>query len=273
MASGSNGSGGGSMKYILYILIAVVAIYLISRLVFQGASLDIAVTGTTQVGNPNPQKEELITEDGKLRIKSGGEFTFTFWLYINNWENKPRNVLSITDEGLTTNDIMSVLLYPNEPVMAIRMYTGSSTATNDYTSSTNRKSLLQGVGSLMGQGSTPQCDLQAIDLQRWINVTVVVHGRVVDIFYDGKLNRSCVLPSMVLAGTKGKQNVRIGEMSGFQGSFGVMSYFAYALTPDRIYSIYLAGPGGPPSFLSYLQDKLGINIAYTAPKTGSSAKA
>jgi hypothetical protein len=74
-----------------------------------------------------------------------------------------------------------------------------------------------------------------------------------------------------MAGPKGKQSVVIGEHGGFQGSFGLMNYYGMSLTPDRIYSIYLAGPGGPPTFLSYLESKLGINIAYTSKKSEGSA--
>ena len=273
----ANVGATGSLKYIFYIVAALVVVYLVSRLVFKGGSQDIAVTGTTQTaspaGGPKPFK---ITEDGRLRIKSGGEYTFSFWVYINSWgdgTSKPKNVLSITDAAMPDNSLMSVMLYPAEPLMAIRVYTGKSNSGDDFTNNVNRKNLLTGGGGSLtgGMGTKPQCDLQDIDLQRWINVTVTTNGRVVDVYYDGKLARSCILPSIIMAGTKGLQSVVIGESGGFQGSFGVMNYFAYSLTPDRIYSIYLAGPGGPPSFLSYLESKLGINIVYSGAAASPSA--
>jgi len=265
----ANGTGlGGSLKYVFYIVVALVVAYLVSRLVFQGGSQDIAVTGTTQTGAPpEGAKTFKITDDGRLRIKSGGEYTFSFWVYINSWGDgslggKPKNVLTITDAAMPDNALLAVMLYPAEPMMAIRLYTGSG---DNYTNHASRKTLLTGGGGSLagGMGGKPQCDLQDIDLQRWINVTVTTNGRVVDVYYDGKLARSCILPSILLAGTKGQQSVVIGEAGGFQGSFGVMNYYAYSLTPDRIYSIYLAGPGGPPTFISYLESKLGINIVYS----------
>jgi hypothetical protein len=253
------------MKYGIYILIAVVVVYLVSRLVFQGSALEVPVTTTTQVANPTAIVPLNITSDGRIRIKPGGEYTFSFWVYINSWgAAKAKGVLSIVDAGLSGQSLLSVLLYPSDPMMAIRINTTNSN-TNDLTKNTTRQSLLGGTGSLTNSdGTTPQCDIQAIDLQRWINVTVCTNGRVADIYYDGKLNRSCVLPGIINAGTSGMQMVQIGEGGGFQGSFGVMNYYGYALTPDRIYSIYLAGPGGPPSFLSYLSSKLGINLTYTS---------
>ena len=261
----ASNSSSSMMKYGIYILVAVVVIYLVSRLVFQGSALEVPVTTVTQIANPTSLVTLPITSDGRLRIKPGGEYTFSFWVYIHDWGSaKPKGILSILDDGLSGSSLLSVLLYPSDPMMDIRINTTNSPA-YDVTKSTTRQSLLGGTGSLTGSdGTTPQCDIGAIDLQRWINVTVCTNGRVVDIYYDGKLNRSCVLPGIINAGAKGQQKVVLGEGGGFTGSFGVMNYYAYALTPDRIYSIYLAGPGGPPSFLSYLQAKLGINLTYTS---------
>lgn len=268
-SSHSGSSGMGIVTYVVYAVIAIVIIYAVSTLVFKGASQDIVVSSNTHIANPASLPPPFpITSDGRYRIKPGGEYTFSFWVYINAWADgsRPLSVLNITDSGLPSNSLLSVLLYPADPMMAIRLYTVVPPST-DYTKNTTRAALYAGTGSLIGSAGTPQCDIQGIDLQRWLNVTVCTNGRVVDIYYDGKLNRSCVMSSIIGAGTSGKQAVSIGEAGGFQGSFGVMNYYAYALTPDRIYSIYLAGPGGPPSFTSYLSSKLGINLTYSAPAT------
>lgn len=280
-----------ALKYIFYIVAALAVVYVVSRMTFNGASQDITVTGTTQSGAPAAKEGVFpsftITDDSRLRIKPGGEYTFSFWVYINTWGDrgtKPSNVLRIVDADLTGNSLMAVMLYPSEPTMAIRLYTGENS--NNYTNDAARNALLMsGTGSLSSPAtgsltaddvSTPQCDLKDIDMQRWINITVTTNGRVVDVYYDGKLARSCILRNIIQAGNKGVQAVTIGENGGFQGSFGVMNYYAYTLTPDRIYSIYLAGPGGPPTFLNYLESKLGVNIVYsggTTPATAAAASA
>jgi len=270
----------------LYILVAVVAVYLVSRLVFQGSQLEVPVTttvmsGTVVAGASANATTFPITKSGDrnnsaIQIKPGGEYTFSFWVYIDAWAgSKVASILNITDSTNTTNALLSVLLYPTSPTMAIRLAT-SGTSTPDYTVNTVRQALegganISGMGSMTSAGSTtstPVCDLQNIDMQRWLNVTVCTSGRIVDIYYDGKLNRSCILPGPIRGATGAStQNVKIGEAAGFRGSLGVMNYYAYALTPDRIYSIYLAGPGGPPSFWSYLSSQLGqlgINLKYTS---------
>jgi hypothetical protein len=263
------------MGYLPYIVAALVVYYLVNMML-ANPTLDVKVTGTTQTAAPpEGAKTFAITDDPRIRIKSGGEYTFTFWMYVNSWGDrggKPQNVLTIVDEKMPDSALLAVMLYPTEPMMAIRLHDGVS---QNYTNNASRKGLLQGSGGNLagGMGTKPQCDLQDIDLQRWINITVTTNGRVVDVYYDGKLARSCILKSIIMAGPKGKQSVVIGEYGGFQGSFGLMNYYGVSLTPDRIYSIYLAGPGGPPSFLGYLESKLGINISYSGKKTSDSAAA
>jgi hypothetical protein len=110
---------------------------------------------------------------------------------------------------------------------------------------------------------SPMCDIQDIDLQRWINITVSVNGRIVDVYYDGKLNRSCVLPDIPMAPESGVQVVATGKKGGFGGKISGVQFFAYPLTPDRIYAIYQAGPKGPAGFIAFLAEKLGIKLTYS----------
>jgi len=56
--------------------------------------------------------------------------------------------------------------------------------------------------------------------------------------------------------------VQIGNNGGFGGKISGIQFFAYPLTPDRIYSIYQAGPMGQRGFVGYLLEKLGINLTY-----------
>jgi hypothetical protein len=88
----------------------------------------------------------------------------------------------------------------------------------------------------------------------------------VDVYYDGKLARSCVLPDIPSAPETGLQSVVIGQKGGFGGKISGIQFFAYPLTPDRIYSIYQAGPRGAAGFLGYIAEKMGIKLTYSGAK-------
>ena len=100
-------------------------------------------------------------------------------------------------------------------------------------------------------------------MQRWLNFTCVVSGRVVDIYYDGKLNRSCVLPGSVV-GSAGatKQMANVSVAGGFNGYLNGVFFAGKALTPDRIYGLYQSGPQGTTSIVRALFSKMGIKLNY-----------
>lgn len=87
------------------------------------------------------------------------------------------------------------------------------------------------------------CDIPSIDMQRWINVTVVLSGRTIDVYMDGKLVRSCVTPSYYKVDGTGVK-LKITERGGFDGYINTVSTFNRGLTPGNVYNIYQAGPTG-----------------------------
>lgn len=92
--------------------------------------------------------------------------------------------------------------------------------------------------------TTPvMCDLPEIDLQRWTMVTVVLSGRTIDVYLDGKLARSCVAPSFYRVDPTGIKGV-MSAYGGFDGYTGTTSVANYAMNPDEIYKAYMSGPDG-----------------------------
>ena len=89
----------------------------------------------------------------------------------------------------------------------------------------------------------PICDLPEIDLQRWTMITVVLSGRTIDVYLDGKLSRSCMSGSFYKVDPTGVKAV-LTERGGFDGYTGPTSVANYAMNPDEIYRAYLAGPDG-----------------------------
>jgi hypothetical protein len=90
------------------------------------------------------------------------------------------------------------------------------------------------------------CDLPEIDMQRWTMVSVILSGRTIDVYIDGKLSRSCMAPSYYKVDPTGVKPV-MSARGGFDGYIGTTSVANYAMNPDEIYRTYLTGPDGPVS--------------------------
>lgn len=256
-----------SVFNVLYVVAFLVALYYLYKFFISSSDLDLDVLNSEADANA-PQSFPL-PDSQSVRVKTGGEYTLSFWMYINSWDYRAglaKSVLQVVDSASPQHALLTTILYPNEPKLMVRVHTESKSEGMDYTNFSNFNSLLSGsqTGSMFGPTlESPMCDLADIDLQRWINITISVNGRIVDVYYDGKLARSCVLPDIPAAPTNGKQAIAIGQKGGYGGKISGIQFFAYPLTPDRIYSIYQGGPRGAAGFIGYLADKLGIRINYS----------
>ena len=261
---------------IVYIIAFFVVLYYLYKFLLGGSELEATLLNI-EVDANKVAAMPLPPTNPDIRVKQGGSYSLTFWMYITSWDVRAglaKSVLQIMDADIEDYSLLTAILYPNEPKMMVRVHTeatngagtGATASTADYNKISNFDSLLggqQGASMFNSTIEMPMCDVQDVDLQRWINFTIVVNGRIVDVYYDGKLTRSCVLPDIPAASSAGRQSVVIGNKGGFAGKMSGIQFFAYALTPDRIYSIYQAGPRGAASFMGYLAEKLGIKLTYS----------
>lgn len=101
-----------------------------------------------------------------------------------------------------------------------------------------------------------------IDVQRWMNITVSINGRIMDVYLDGKLARSCIMPNIQKTSNLTQLIQLFPTADLYTGYISGLQVSNYAVTPDVIYGRYQAGPYFSAGFLDYLVDKLGIRISY-----------
>jgi hypothetical protein len=218
-----------------------------------------------------------------IQIKTGGEYSFSTWIYISNYDyraGQPKHVFQISTSGPTASKRMRPshvamvgILYPNENKIAIRVHQDMSTVPGHTATPTVDLSLSDTLSSVFGGSGAvtagavfnstigyPICDINNIDLQKWICLTVVVNGRVIDVYVDGKLARSCVTVGIPTV-EEGKGIVSLGYYGGWGGNVSTTSIFGYALTPGKIYEIYQTGPAtqGEHGFLGWLYKRLQLD--------------
>jgi hypothetical protein len=236
-------------------------------------------------------------------FRAGSEYTVGFWMYVNSYNGggngKYQSILSLVDQGSlstalaynaldsTANDatgtknqaLLTFGLFPSENKMLVRAGLVGTTSTNlttDPVSVFLKKKAATGndeitkfgidsatySSSATLQNMTP-CDVMDIDLQRWMYVCVSVNGRILDVYLDGKLARSCILPSTQKYSLTGNQTIHlIPSSTSFNGYVSGVHFSSYAVAPDQIYANYQAGPYSSAGFLDFLLEKLNISITY-----------
>ena len=256
----------GTIINLVYIVAFLVVLYYLYKFLIAGSDLEVTLLNTEVPAN-EPMTFALPAKNPDVRVKPGGEYTISFWMYVTSWDYRAglaKSVLQILDTKATNYSLLTTALYPNENRLMVRVHTEAAGGGVDYTLNSAYDNLMSGKQGMANEViESPMCDIQDIDLQRWINITISVNGRIVDVYYDGKLNRSCVLPDIPMAPESGIQVVATGKKGGFGGKISGVQFFAYPLTPDRIYAIYQAGPKGPSGFIGFLAEKLGIKLTYS----------
>ena len=258
----------GMIMNVVYVVAFLVVVYYLYKFLIADNELETICLSSSAPAN-TPGAHYIKPTQG---VETGGVYTLSFWMYISNWDyrsGQAKSVIQVIDKSVADFNLLTTILYPNEPKMMVRVHTQSQQQGGgdiDYTMNANAANLLNGAAgsALFTPGiSMPVCDLQDIDLQRWIHVAISVNGRIVDVYYDGKLNRSCVLPDIPYAPAPGNQAVVWGNNGGYGGSISNIVFYQYALTPDRIYGIYQAGPNASANGLvGYIGDLLGIKLTY-----------
>jgi len=221
-------------------------------------------------------------------IFTGGDFTLSFWIYVDDWNYKTMSnkfLFAISPENLGTTSVSPLvgLLTPIKNSLMVRAATVGSNATPvpgaappsnshapDINTESNLQNLLQNKSSMSMFESTVEapCDIKEVPLQRWVCVTIVSSGRVLDIYMDGKLSRSCVLDN-VLQVPSGKLVLRLGESGGFGGRYSSVQMWSQQLTPDVIYGIYQMGPTQTKhSIYTDITKYLNLNVSFTGSAPG-----
>lgn len=158
----------------------------------------------------------------------GQELSVSTWFYMKDFQYKLgqwKNLLWIGQPPQKSNGSGGVS-YPN-----ISFYPFTN-ALKLVTSTTNN-----------GQQS---CDIQNIPFNKWVNVTYVLNNRTVDVYINGKLERSCVLEGLPLI--KNTMYIKVAAQGGFYGKIGRTQYFTKALNPNDVLNLYNRGPLGGTAY-------------------------
>lgn len=252
---------------IILVVILVVGIYYLykwlngtndleDRLIYSNSSPGLLAM------SPTPT---VFTASSLPPLYGGGEFSVSTWIYITNWGvNKGQNKVFLTlSGGAKAYSTLVMYLGQNINKLGIRVSTDST----EYSTTLDSTQM-----TMITSGQTPytdtasdfkKCDIDTVDIQRWVNITAVLSGRTLDIYMDGKLSRSCVLDGLYKVDGD-TPSLSLGGPSGFGGYIGQTRGANYAYSPDQVYLNYLNGPNNV-SLLSQILGIFGITKVPTLP--------
>lgn len=165
-------------------------------------------------------------------------FAYSVWFYVNDWNYRygEKKVIlgrmgsqSASEQGSIegvngVNPCPAIVLgaVENNVAVSLACYPGSGPTATDP-----------------GKSVIHTCMVANVPIQKWVNLVVSVYGRSMDIYIDGKLVRTCLLPG--IAHVNNSADLYVTPNGGFDGWTSKIQYYPNALNPQEIWNIYTAG--------------------------------
>ena len=173
---------------------------------------------------------------------SDSNFSYSVWFYVNDWNyryGEPKVVFgrmgALSDaSGGSINGVSGLDPCPSVVLGAIEnnliVSLGCYPGVNEQPTTPGGKTVIH------------NCMVSNIPIQKWVNLTLSVYGRTLDLYIDGKLVRTCLLPG--IANVNNNADIYVTPKGGFNGWTSNLQYYPNSLNPQEAWNIYTQGYGG-----------------------------
>jgi hypothetical protein len=197
----------GLLANILVIIVLIIIVYIVLKFMYPNS---------LQLKNVKSGTNSTSISASSLPNGESSNYTYSIWFYIKNWEHR-------------LSESKVILNRSNSPKISLTPY--SNNIEVDI-------SLNAASASTSAENSV--CNIINVPLQKWTNIIVSLNGRTTDVYLDGKLVRTCLLPAVPSIPTG---DIVITPDGGFSGWTSNFQYWPKSLNPQEAYNVYKDGPG------------------------------
>jgi len=222
-----------ALSIVITIVVIVLIIMLIRYLIVDPYTLLNMSDGKTL---STISGSSLATNGSKI---PSSNFAYSIWFYINDWNYRYGETKVIfgrmsSASGSGAGSISGISGKDPCPVVVLGAVENDISVSLACYPGADQKPTTSG-GSTVIQ----TCSVSNIPVQKWVNLVVSVYGRSMDLYIDGKLVRTCLLPGV--ANVNNNTNVYVTPSGGFAGWTSKFQYFPNSLNPQDVWNIYSSG--------------------------------
>lgn len=203
-----------NLQRILLGIIVIIVLYFVYVYLFSNPN------DKTIVKSQDARSQQVISASN-LPSSATTNYTYSIWIYVNDWNyrfGQTKVIFGRTDQN--NDPSPSVKLSPSINNLDVTLSTYPTSGTNT-------------------QPTLHTCSIQDIPLQRWTNIIVTLNDRALDLYLDGKLVRTCVLPGVPKLNPN--SDLYLCPDGGFSGYISNFRYIANSVNPTEAYNIYKKG--------------------------------
>jgi hypothetical protein len=215
------------LKLILGVVIVVILLYIIWSYFFTSIEVLMSFQKGTELFNMSLDK---VVDSSK------NNYSFSVWTYIDDWGVNYGN----------SKNILAVAPGTKSPCFFALYFSKTTNDLNIYIEPDNPNAVGSNENVYNSLSST--CSITNFPLQTWVNISVSVYNRAIDVYIDGKLIKTCSMPTVAspisnsstifIGGTKAPDN---NQVPGFSGFIASVVYSPDVFSPKEVWDIYSRG--------------------------------
>ena len=221
------------LSIVITVVVIVLILFLLRFLFSDPYTLqDIQDGQTTSTINAS----DLATDGSDV---PSSNFAYSVWFYINDWNYRYGESKVIfgrmgAKSGIGEGSIKGISgLDPCPAVVLGAIENNISVSLGCYPGADQEPT------TAGGNTVVHTCTVANVPIQKWVNLVLSVYGRTMDLYIDGKLVRTCLLPGV--ASINNNANIFVTPGGGFDGWTSKLQYYPNSLNPQEVWNIYSKG--------------------------------
>lgn len=222
-----------ALSIVITIVVVVLVFMFIRYLILDPYTLQNVQNGMT---SSTISASSLATNGSNVPASN---FAYSIWFYINDWNyryGEQKVVFGRMGSQSPTGSGSISGVSGLDPCPAVVL---DSTENNLSISLGCYPGVNQQPTTVGGKTVIHTCSVSNVPIQKWVNLVISVYGRSLDVYIDGKLVRTCLLPGV--ASINNNSNVYVTPSGGFNGWTAKFQYYPSPLNPQQVWNIYSQG--------------------------------
>ena len=183
-------------------------------------------------------------------------FSYSVWFYINNWNYRYGESKVIfgrmgSTSGTETGSVPGINGQDPCPAVVLGAVENNIAVSLACFPGADQQPTTPGSNTIIHT-----CSVANIPIQKWVNLSISVYGRSMDIYIDGKLVRTCLLPGV--ANVNNNSNIYVTPLGGFDGWTSKFQYYPNSINPQEAWNIYTQGYSSWSSMFNAYQVQISL---------------
>ena len=221
--------GGGNIvknlvvPFIIVIIIIIALSLLRNKLKYKTKSNKIILNEMHDA-----KKEKKISGGDIPQSGEANEYNYNFWLFISDYKYKQDFDKLVFYRGKNT-------VNSNPCVWLLK---DNSSLKLSFALQSNNSNIMDESCGLTNCSLHDSFLIEKVPIQKWININISVSDNIVDVYFNGSLEKSYELKGYPISDNG---SIRLTDDGGFNGFISKLEYSNYAISNDDIFKKYNAG--------------------------------